>query len=271
MSNQLIKAFDFDGNLFRVTNVQGADGFIGQDVCRALGITNTSKALAAIPDDEKGITKSYTLGGGPQDLLYVTEAGLYRLIFRSNKPAAERVRKWVFGEVLPSIRKTGGYGERQQLWDALGRVKSARAELIILAALGLTTPALAAAPQSLMPVTLIPPETIFADLLAGLQSDKISRDMFRVLSSTQTRILCLLPQGILEALQRLHPDRYLVQRRELRFSLMQSGLWRPGKYILRIGSDKESELVWRFTILPENQTITNIGDLIQSQNVRTPG
>ena len=204
-------------------------------------------------------------------MLYVTEAGLYRLIFRSNKPAAERVRKWVFGEVLPSIRKTGGYGERQQLWDALGRVKSARAELIILAALGLTTPALAAAPQSLMPVTLIPPETIFADLLAGLQSDKISRDMFRVLSSTQTRILCLLPQGILEALQRLHPDRYLVQRRELRFSLMQSGLWRPGKYILRIGSDKESELVWRFTILPENQTITNIGDLIQSQNVRTPG
>ena len=85
--------------------------FVAKDVCDCLEITNVSKACQTLDEDEKGITKVYTLGGS-QDMMLISESGLYTLIMRSNKPDAKVFRKWVTSEVLPSIRKTGGYGIR---------------------------------------------------------------------------------------------------------------------------------------------------------------
>jgi prophage antirepressor-like protein len=82
--------------------------WVADDICKALGLENTSKSLETLEPEEKGITKGYTLGGD-QEMLTVNEPGLYRLIFKSRKPAAKRMKKWVFSEVLPSIRKTGKY------------------------------------------------------------------------------------------------------------------------------------------------------------------
>ncbi len=82
--------------------------FVAKDVCDVLGHSNHRKALQGLDDDEKGVTKGYTLGGN-QELSIVTESGLYTLIIRSNKPKAKEFRKWITGEVLPSIRKTGKY------------------------------------------------------------------------------------------------------------------------------------------------------------------
>jgi prophage antirepressor-like protein len=82
--------------------------WVAVDVCDILEIANVSQALSGFDEDEKGIHCVYTIAG-KQNLLTVYEPGLYRLIFKSRKPEAKRFRKWVFGEVLPSIRKHGIY------------------------------------------------------------------------------------------------------------------------------------------------------------------
>ena len=82
--------------------------FVAKDVCECLTIANTSDALSRLDDDEKGIGKADTLGG-TQDVMLISESGLYTLIMRSNKPEAKEFRKWVTSEVLPSIRKSGVY------------------------------------------------------------------------------------------------------------------------------------------------------------------
>ena len=82
--------------------------FVAQDVCEMLGIKKARDAIDQFPEDEKG-TKTIQTLGGPQEALTVTEAGFWRLLFRSNKPFAEVVRKWAFNEVFPAIRKTGRY------------------------------------------------------------------------------------------------------------------------------------------------------------------
>ena len=86
--------------------------FVAKDACDCLEIVNASQACQTLDEDEKGIYKVYTLGGS-QDMMLISESGLYTLIMRSNKPEAKVFRKWVTSEVLPSIRKTGSYGMTQ--------------------------------------------------------------------------------------------------------------------------------------------------------------
>ena len=86
----------------------GQPWFVSADVCALLEHSNSRMAVAKLDDDEKGITSVYTRGG-EQNLSVVNESGLYHLIFKSRKPQAEAFRRWVTTEVLPSIRKTGGY------------------------------------------------------------------------------------------------------------------------------------------------------------------
>lgn len=122
--------FNFGGHDIRVIVRDGAPWFVATDVCAALGYANTSKAVGDHLDpDEKGVTTGYTLGG-EQRLTIISESGLYALVLRSRKPEARKFAKWVTGEVLPSIRKTGGYGQiSQQRMDAALAMASAVAEL----------------------------------------------------------------------------------------------------------------------------------------------
>ena len=81
--------------------------FCGSDVAKALGYTNPNKA---INDHCRAITKRYTpISGKTQAINFIPEGDVYRLIARSKLPEAEKFEKWVFDEVLPTIRKTGGY------------------------------------------------------------------------------------------------------------------------------------------------------------------
>ena len=81
--------------------------FCGVDITKALGYGNSNAALSR---HCKGITKRDTLtNGGIQALLFITEGDVYRLIAHSRLPSAERFESWIFDEVLPTIRKTGGY------------------------------------------------------------------------------------------------------------------------------------------------------------------
>lgn len=83
--------------------------FVAQDLCDILDIQwKGSGTLGYLDEDEKGSAKCST-PGGPQEMMVINESGLYTLIMRSNKPAAKKFRKWVTGEVLPSIRRDGFY------------------------------------------------------------------------------------------------------------------------------------------------------------------
>lgn len=82
--------------------------FVGIDVCRVLGLANPRSSLALLDDDEKGVHSMDTLGG-IQDVTIVSEAGVYRLVFKSRKPIAERFKRWLAHDVIPSIRRTGTY------------------------------------------------------------------------------------------------------------------------------------------------------------------
>lgn len=106
--------FQFENLGLRTLQKNGEPWLVAADICKALAHSDTSKALARLDDDEKGTTNVRT-PGGPQDLLIVSESGLYKLIFTSRLPKANEFRRWVTHEVLPAIRKTGRYalGETQ--------------------------------------------------------------------------------------------------------------------------------------------------------------
>lgn len=92
----------------RVIDQNGEPWFNRKDVCVALSIQNPNDATASLDDDEKGVVITDT-PGGPQEMTVISEAGLYSLILRSSKPEAKAFKRWVTHEVLPAIRKTGGY------------------------------------------------------------------------------------------------------------------------------------------------------------------
>ncbi|WP_293996679.1 BRO-N domain-containing protein [Sphaerotilus sp.] len=100
--------FNFDGLPVRSMKIKGEPWFVAADVCAVLEIANSRDAMSRLSDDEKGVGTTDTLGGS-QLVGIVNESGLYALVFNSRKPDAQRFRRWVTGEVLPSIRKTGGY------------------------------------------------------------------------------------------------------------------------------------------------------------------
>jgi anti-repressor protein len=107
-----ITPFNFESLQVRVvSDKNGEPWFVATDVCEALGL-ETHVAMRRLDDDEKGRC-SIPTPGGIQDLTTVNESGLYSLILGSRKPEAKRFKKWITSEVLPSIRKTGGYGVPQ--------------------------------------------------------------------------------------------------------------------------------------------------------------
>ena len=98
----------------RTVEQNGEPWLAGKDVAAALGYSNPRKAIADHVDEEdKGVTNCYTLGGN-QNMTIINESGLYSLILSSKLPTAKKFKHWVTSEVLPSIRKTGGYISGQE-------------------------------------------------------------------------------------------------------------------------------------------------------------
>ncbi|HCT9390578.1 TPA: Bro-N domain-containing protein [Enterobacter hormaechei] len=109
-----LSVFSFqESHPVRVVMVDGNPWFVAKDVCDALRLVNSRKALMSLDEDEKGVTLSYT-PGGEQKLNIISESGLYTLILRCRDAVKQgttawRFRKWVTNEVLPAIRKSGEY------------------------------------------------------------------------------------------------------------------------------------------------------------------
>lgn len=110
MNNEM-QRFDFKGAALRtLTDEAGEPWFVAKDVCDILELGNTTNALRALDEDEKtNFTNCNVAQNGGRAPLIISEPGLYKLIMRSRKPEAKEFQRWVTHEVLPQIRKTGGY------------------------------------------------------------------------------------------------------------------------------------------------------------------
>ena len=111
MSNENLVPSIFEHEEFgqvRVVMIDGEAWFVAADICRALDLSDVSKTVSRLDDDEKGKSLILTQGGY-QEMLVVNESGLYALVLTSRKPNAKKFRKWITSKVLPSIFRTGSY------------------------------------------------------------------------------------------------------------------------------------------------------------------
>lgn len=104
--------FQFEGHDVRAIAINGEPWFVGKDVAEALGYGKgksiTNAVTNHVDDEDKGVTKIMT-PGGRQKMVIINESGLYSLILSSKLDSAKKFKKWITSEVLPSIRKNGGY------------------------------------------------------------------------------------------------------------------------------------------------------------------
>lgn len=110
MANE-ITTFNFNGVSINVLERNGEAWFIASEVASVLEYRDAFNMVRLLDEDEKGTTHlmSRTSNGGNPNVTIINESGLYSAVLRSKKPEAKTFKKWVTSEVLPSIRKTGGY------------------------------------------------------------------------------------------------------------------------------------------------------------------
>ena len=99
----------------RTVVINGEPWFVAADVCRALEISNSRDAVQRLDEDEKGVVLTDTRGG-QQSMTAINEPGLYVLVLGSRKPEAKEFKRWITHDVIPTIRKTGGYVNNDELF-----------------------------------------------------------------------------------------------------------------------------------------------------------
>lgn len=107
-----LKVFNYQDNEVRTAEVDGEPWFVLKDVCTVLNLSTPARVAERLDKDEVSQTHITDSLGRQQDTTIINESGLYSVILRSDKPEAKPFRKWVTSEVLPTIRKTGGYGQK---------------------------------------------------------------------------------------------------------------------------------------------------------------
>lgn len=113
--------------------------FVGKDIAEVLDYSDPAKALRMHVDEEdKGVDKMST-PGGKQNVIIINESGLYSLILKSKLASARQFKRWVTSEVLPSIRKTGGYGVANNNAELLAEIASLKQEVVEIKSLVVPT------------------------------------------------------------------------------------------------------------------------------------
>lgn len=118
----------------RTVAIHGEPWMVGKDVALALGYSNPRDALSKhVDSDDKGVSQIAT-PSGVQEMTIINESGLYSLVLSSKLPSAKKFRRWVTAEVLPSIRKTGGYNLPKDYPSALRALADAEEKRLALVA-----------------------------------------------------------------------------------------------------------------------------------------
>lgn len=118
----------------RAVEVDGEPWFVGKDVAQALGYNDTDQALRKHVDDEDKLTRRFDGSGQGRSMTTINESGLYSLVLSSKLPGAKKFKRWVTAEVLPTIRKTGGYQLPKDYPSALRALADATEKLLVVEA-----------------------------------------------------------------------------------------------------------------------------------------
>lgn len=111
--------FTYHDQPVRVVTIDGEPWFVLADLCKVLELSAPHMVAKRIPEDARNQTSVIDSMGRTQQATIVSEAGMYEVVIRSDKPEAVAFRRWVTSEVLPSIRKHGGYLTDQKIEDIL--------------------------------------------------------------------------------------------------------------------------------------------------------
>lgn len=153
----------------RTMSIDGEPWFMGKDVAEILGYANTPKAIRDHIDAEDKMTERIVLSGQNREVVFINESGLYSLILRSKLESAKEFKHWVTSEVLPSIRKHGGYitgQERMTGEELLARaVKYANSKIEELES----------------KVEVMKPKAIFADAVSTSKTSILIGDLAKLL------------------------------------------------------------------------------------------
>lgn len=184
----------------RIIEENGKPLFCGSDVAKALGYMRPADALA---QHCKGSVKRRLLtAGGEQDAKFIPEGDVYRLIARSKLPAAERFEKWVFDEVLPSIRKNGGYiaGQETMTDDEL----LANALMVAQRKIEARDKQIEAQEKQ---IEAMHPKALFADAVSASKTSILIGDLAKLLKQNGVDI------GQKRLFQWLRENKYLISQR----------------------------------------------------------
>ena len=111
--------FDFRGQQIRTVTINTEPYFVGKDVADILGYQNGSRDINRHVDDDDKLIHQFSASGQNRNMIIINESGLYSLILASKLPQAKEFKKWVTSEVLPAIRKHGGYLTDSMIEQAL--------------------------------------------------------------------------------------------------------------------------------------------------------
>lgn len=114
-----LQIFNFENSEVRTQVIDKEIWFIGKDVSDLLGYSNSPKALKDHVDEDDKLTERIVMAGQNREVTIINESGLYSLIIKSKLPKAKKFKRWVTKEVLPSIRKHGGYLTPEKIEEAL--------------------------------------------------------------------------------------------------------------------------------------------------------
>lgn len=222
---QIFKSPEF--GQVRTVMIGGEPWLVGKDIATALGYTNTRKALNDHVDDEdKGVTKCDTLGGA-QEMTIINESGLYSLVLSSKLPTAKKFKHWITSEVLPAIRKTGGYiANTETMTDAE----------IMSKALLIAKQTIESREQRIHSLEAeterMKPKEIFADAVSASNSSILIGDLAKILHGNGIKI----GRGRLFAWMREHG--FLIKQKGTSYNMptqraMELGLFRvkEGSYV----------------------------------------
>lgn len=149
----------------RTVEINGEAWLVGKDVAKALGYSNSRDALASHVDEEDKAAVAIHDGSQNRHMAVINESGLYSLVLSSKLPSAKKFRRWVTSEVLPSIRRTGGYRLPKDYPSALRALADAEEK----------RQALAAENESLRP------KALFADSVAASKSTILVGELAKLL------------------------------------------------------------------------------------------
>lgn len=167
-----LQLFSFEGNKVRTLKINNEPYFVGKDVAKILGYSNTRDALSRYVDSEdKGVAKLDTLGG-KQNQTIINESGLYSLILSSKMPNARKFKRWVTSEVLPAIRKHGAYMTDEKAFDVVNN-KDGLASLLQQAADQLRAKDIQ--------IEKMKPKALFADSVATSKSTVLIGELAKIL------------------------------------------------------------------------------------------